>query len=239
MTFTTKAYIDDPVTHLPIFQRIDVGGLNLVPNYSNFYVSDVLVIQGPLMERAINSAKTQGYNVKIVESFNYLDRTNLSPYEYDNVQLRSVFPGSQYTNQSWIETIRLRARLNHNQVCRLLNHMSAWIECVKISSPCIILEHDAILLNSHIEHMPRNSIHCFSTESPYFHNSGWACMGEPFAYSVDAHSANRLCNKIQKEGLVDPLELLIRLDEFMILFEKKSCRISHADSSAVTLASSA
>lgn len=239
MTFTTKAYTDDPTTHLPIFHRIDVGGLNLVPDYSNFYVNDVLVIQGPLMERAINSAKTQGYNVKIVESFNHLDRVNLSFYEYDNVQLKNVFPGSQYTNQSWIETVRLKTRLSHNQVCRILNHMSAWIECMKITTPCIILEHDAILLNSHREHKPRNSIHCFSSVSPHFHNSGWACMGEPFAYSVDAHSANRLCNKIQKEGLVDPLEITIRLDEFMILFDRKACRIRQTDSSAVTLASSA
>ena len=88
------------------------------------------------------------------------------------------------------------------------------------------------------EHVPRNSIHCLSDDKPLFNNSNWPWMGEPFAYSVDNHSAKRLFNKVMEEGLVDPLEVMIRLDQFMVIFDRKSSRIGYMDSSAATRDSS-
>jgi hypothetical protein len=238
MTYRTKKYRDNPNIHLPLFHRLDVRGMNLVQNYSNFAISDVIVLQGPMHKRAFSSAQRFGYNLHVIESFNFLDRTEVSPHAYDNVNIKDVFPPLYYQSQEWTNQVRLKSRLNHNQICRILTHMAAWSKCMSIGKPCIILEHDAILMQPLKEHAPRNSIHCLADDKPVFHNSNWPCMGETFAYSVDNHSAKRLFNKIMKEGLVDPLEIMIRLDQFMILFDKKASRIRQIDSSSVTLASS-
>lgn len=239
MTYMTKKYKQDPVNHLPIFHRINVSGMNLVPYFSPYKIENVLVIQGPMSNRAVESAQRLGYNVRLIESFNYLDRTQLSPYEYDNVKIKDVFPTKYYESQEWAKQVRLRGRLDHNQVCRILNHMAAWSTCMTLSTPCIVLEHDAILLDKHELQVPRNSIHCLSDDKPVAHNSNWLCMGQPFAYSVDNHSSKRLFNKIMEEGIAEPLEVAIRLDQFMVVFNRMASRIRYADSSAVTLDSNA
>jgi hypothetical protein len=238
MTYRTDNYRNNPNAHLPLFHRLDTRGMNLVPNYSDFGISDVIVLQGPMHKRATSSAERFGYSLHLIESFNFLDRTEVSPHAYDNVKIKEVFPPLYYESQEWTNQVRLKSRLNHNQVCRILTHMAAWSKCMSMGKPCIILEHDAILMEPLKEHVPRNSIHCLSDDKPLFHNSNWPCMGEPFAYSVDNHSAKRLFNKVMEEGLVDPLEVMIRLDQFMIIFDRKSSRIRYMDSSAATLDSS-
>jgi hypothetical protein len=217
---------------------LDTKGLNLVPNFSIFNVSDVIVLQGPMSERAAVSADRLGYTLHMIESFNILDRAKVSPYDYDTVKIKDVQPSIYYQKQEWISQVRLKAKLSHNQVSRIMNHMAAWSKCMSMAKPCIVLEHDAILMQPIHEHVPRNSIHCLSDNKPAFHNTNWACMGEPFAYSIDNHSAKRLFNKIMEEGLVDPLEIMIRLDQFMILFDKKASRVRYTDSSTATLSSS-
>lgn len=238
MTYRTKKYRDFPTLHLPLFHKLDTKGMNLVQNFNFFGILDVIILQGPMHKRAISSAERFGYNLHFIESFNFLDRTEVSPHAYDNVKIKDVFPPLYYESQEWTNQVRLKSRLNHNQVCRILTHMAAWSKCMSIGRPCIILEHDAILMEPLKVHAPRNSIHCLSDDKPVFHNSNWPCMGEPFAYSVDNHSAKRLFNKVMEEGLVDPLEVMFRLDHFMVLFDKKASRIRHLDSSSVTLDSS-
>lgn len=238
MSYRTEKYRKSPTNHQLLFHRLDTGGANLVPDFSVFEIKDVIVLQGPQYQRAVASAEKLGYRVHIIESFNFLDRTNVSPYVYESLEIKNILPPHYYQLQEWIFQTRLKSRLDHNQVCRIMSHMAAWSKCMSLARPCIILEHDAFLLQSFQNHSPRNSIYCLSKNKLALHNDNLPCMDDPFAYSVDDHSAKRLFNKIQEEGLVDPLELVIRADQFMILFNRVAGRIRYTDSKAATLASS-
>jgi hypothetical protein len=233
-----KTVIDNPLFEAHQY-ALNVDGLNLLPNMTASTINDALIIQGPFSERAIESARNLRFNTHLVKSFNYLDRVPFHPLEYSSVQIKNISPSQQHAKQSWLNHLHLKSRMTHNQACRILNHMAAWDACIAMNKPCVILEHDAFMLAGKVEHVPRNSIQCFSRATPYHHNNNWECMGEAFAYSVDRFSANRLFNKVLKEGLVDPLELMIRLDEFLVIFNRKASRISYADSSAATLDSNA
>lgn len=238
MTFTTRKYRDDSQKYLPLWHKELTKGFMLVPKLNVSTISHALIIQGPMSVRAIESARANNITPVIIESFNYMDRIDpsaISPSDYNNLEIKNVFASDTYNNQEWCNHVRLRARLTHNQVCRILNHMAAWSVCMQLTTPCIVMEHNSILLSPKIDHIPKSSIHCLSNNEPFFLNSNWACMGEPFAYSVDCHSAKRLFNKVMIEGIIDPIEYMIRTDEFMIVFGRQACRINYADSSAATL----
>lgn len=115
------------------------------------------------------------------------------------------------------------------EVATALSHISLWVECIKLDSPIVILEHDAIMLQPYHEHKLFNSIAYLGSKEQY-HNS-WPVLPTPIhasegpnchfmcrahAYAIDPIIAKNLTAHVIKFGIHAPLDIMIRTDIFPI-----------------------
>jgi len=215
-----------PKENATLKSKVTVGGLNLSLSV-NDDIEDVVVFDGPCARRAINSANSLGYNVRVLPSFFYADKfAGISVSDYNADVFGNVVAPKNYQEDDWPYHVKLFSQnLTYYDVCRILNHMSAWDYSVRTNKPIIILEHDAVLLKKHENIYPRfNAINMLADNFMHQHNNNWVCGSGVFAYSLDSIAAKTLFNKVMSEGLINPLELMFRIDEFNILLFKKACR---------------
>lgn len=215
-----------PKDQASIKSKVDVSGLNL-PLSVKDDIEDVIVFEGPCARRAIDSANNLGLNVIVLPSFFYADKfAGISVRDYNADVFSKIIAPKNYTEDSWPYHVKLLSQnLTYYDVCRILNHMSAWDYSIRTNKPIIILEHDAVLFQKHDFIYPRfNAINMLGDNFLHYHNNNWICGKGVYAYALDCIAAKALFNKIMYEGLINPLELLFRIDEFNVSLFKKACR---------------
>jgi len=205
-----------------------VDGLNL-PLVVDDYIETALVMEGPNTSRAIESVEKFQYESIVVPSFHYADRlgANISIKEYYSDSFSRVQAPEQYTEDSWPYQVKIAGQhLTYYDVCRIFNHMSAWDYSIRTNKPVIVLEHDVVLHTPHYHMKPRfNSINMLSDAIYHQHNDNWVCGSGVHAYAIDCRAAKKLFNKIMSEGMINPLELLFRVDEFNVTICKKATKL--------------
>jgi hypothetical protein len=219
--------LNDPNELVDQHQLLQVSGANLKNDYSA-HIKDVCIFQGPSSSVAVESVKSFNLNPILLESFNILDRNSISVDDYNNLQIKEIVLPEQYKNVEWVNQVRLtNHKIKHNEVCRILNHMMAWHYSMKENRPIIVMEHDTILNAQHNFHVPRNSINALATNTYNMHNENYICMDKPYAYSVDQFSSKRLFNLIMEQGIREPMEFMIRIDQFNVINHFKVLRIKN------------
>lgn len=197
-----------------------VTGLNLMNNFDNS-ISKICIINGPNADnqktKLININK---FSVEVFKSFNLFNNNwNIDANIRQNTEISKIACPDEYKDFDWINHIKL---MNHNmdydQVTRILDHMIIWHNCIVIGKPVVVLEDSAnpsVFVDSHF---PRNSIISLSKNREYYyHTDNWVCMNDVSCYGIDPFSAKALFNEIIHSGIVNPLELMFRIDKFNIV----------------------
>lgn len=153
--------------------------------------------------------------------------------------------GQPYTFWSAYDgtTGEIRVPVHHNSVMELikitdhyatrteiataLSHISLWVQCALIDKPIVILEHDAIMVQSYPLHKVYNSIAYLGSNEQYRQN--WQVLPTPIhasegpnyrficrahAYAIDPVVAKNLIAHVIKLGIHAPLDIMIRADIF-------------------------
>lgn len=217
--------MDEPAELVSKEQVLQVSGLNLTNKYTDT-ISKVCVIEGATSDLTVQNVKNLNYSLVLFESFNYKERKKLCKEDSEGLIIKEIVTPKSYENAVWLKHIRLRNHnLTYEQVCRILNHMIVWSYCMSEQEPVIVLEGDSMLTDAHRKHTPKNSIHCLSSSDFFIHNMNYVCMNEPYAYSIDPFCARSLFNLVMDDGIIEPLDYMIRIDKFTISNSKKAIRI--------------
>lgn len=208
--------------------KAKVSGLNL-PLVIDDIIETALIFSGPYTERAKESVEKFGYDSIIMPSFYYPDKfvPNISIKDYYSNTFNCVETPEGFDEYSWPYQVKISGQhLTYFDVCRIFNHMSAWDYSIRTNKPIIILEHDAILHHKHEIMRPRfNSINMLSDMFYHQHNDNWVCASGVHAYALDCRAAKKLFNKIMDEGMINPLELMFRVDQFNVSISKKATKL--------------
>lgn len=217
--------LDNHRQSINMFNVTDVQGLRLENTWHRDH-GLVAIIQGPSMSRARKSAENIELPVKEFQSFNFLDQ--LTTTDTRGIEIRNIVIPHAYRDQDmeWVNHVRImNHRLEYPEVARVLTHMTIWNHCVVTGTPLIILEHDAVLDSSPGEHLPRNSVIGLDTKGTLTQvNTNYRVMPGVWAYAVDQFSSKRLFNHILSQGIREPLDLLFRADQRLIVLKDHAHR---------------
>lgn len=117
------------------------------------------------------------------------------------------------------------------EVACFISHFLLWVHCVEIDQPIVILEHDAIMLKPYLEHDVYSMIrflgsmeqvsgqfNCYFPLPPHASlNSQYRFICRAHAYAVDPPICRQLIAKVIKYGIMTPLDIFMRADEFPII----------------------
>jgi hypothetical protein len=203
---------------------MNVEGLSLTSSWK-YNIKQAVIIQGPTYQEAIASAVNLGLQATAIESYNILDNM---PVYYPNVDIKNIIVPPSHKESFWINQVRiLNHRLDYRDVTRIFNHMTAWYHCISQGEPTVILESNARLTSVPKCHLPRSSIIGFDTGGKFHcHNVNYRVMPGVWAYSIDQFAAQRMFNSIIAEGIREPLELLFRADQRLILLQDHAYKIN-------------
>lgn len=119
--------------------------------------------------------------------------------------------------------------LTRGEVACALSHISLWSYCAQIDKPIVILEHDAIMLKKFQSRESYNSIIYLGGSEWVTQN--WPVMSIPphasdgpnkhficraHAYCIDPIVAKNMLAHVIKNGICDPLDIMMRADLFHI-----------------------
>jgi hypothetical protein len=194
-----------------------VTGLNLMNNFDHNRISKICIINGPQVETVKNKVdKLDNFSVEVFTSFNLFNNVwGVDESIRQNTEISKIACPPKYKNLEWINHVKL---MNHNmdydQVTRILDHMIIWHHCIVGNEPVILLENNA---NPHAlisNHFPRNSVISLSADSEYYyHSDNWVCMKDVSCYGIDPFSANALFNEVMRSGIINPIDLMFRIDK--------------------------
>lgn len=125
-----------------------------------------------------------------------------------------------------------------SEVACFLSHILLWSKCVELDEPIVILEHDAIMVNSYTVHPFLTAISylgCIEQANTINGNGqfplsfpmpphgqltpNFRFMLRAHAYSIDPMIARQLVAKVIKYGIFTSADVFIRADEFSIIQE--------------------
>lgn len=117
--------------------------------------------------------------------------------------------------------------LTRTEVATALSHISLWVECARLDSPIVILEHDAIMIQAYPRHNLLNSIAYLGCEEQFTdkltitptpvhaaNGPNYHSIYKAHAYAIDPFVAKNLISHVIKHGICAPLDLMIRADLF-------------------------
>lgn len=119
--------------------------------------------------------------------------------------------------------------LTRGELACALSHISLWAKCVVDDKPLIVLEHDAIMVQSYTVHSVYNSIAYLGANEQV--EQGWGVYPTPphasegpnyhficraHAYAIDPAVAKNMVAHVIKYGINAPLDIMIRADIFPI-----------------------
>ena len=214
--------VNDHRVMLNLWNTHQVEGLNFFYNFEDL-IKDVCIINGSNNEITVESCKKFDLEYKIMPSFNLKSKLNAgAPVEIKNIVLTA-----EHGIQTWANYIKL---MNHNliydEVTRILDHIVVWNEVASIGKPRIVLESGTAVYKPISGVMPRNVIVSLDNEAIYNqHNDNFICMNGVHAYVVDQFSARALLNEVLINGIIEPLELMFRIDKFSIMANNSVTRV--------------
>lgn len=208
---------------------MEVQGINLQEKWGAT-VQHALVINNSSSTRARTSAQSHNLTVVDIETH---DLTLMLPPEYrDQVKIRNlVIPkGHQLgpDTRSWHHQVRnMNHRLDYREISRIFDHMSAWHYIITVSrTPAVIMEANVELDRLIPYHLPRNSVIGLDTQGQlYAHNTNYRVMPGTWAYSIDQFAARRMFNRVMQQGIREPLELMFRADQQLIVLGSCAHRV--------------
>lgn len=209
--------LKDPEVLVNIWNNMTVGGLQLRSPWE-YQRSQAVVISGPTAESAVLSAQAQGLTVQQFESYNLVQQ--LPESYHAAVEIRDILVPTSHTDTSWVQHVRLlNHRMEYFEVARIFDHMTAWNHCISIGQPVVVLESAARLRSlPGQEHFPRNSIIGLDTQGQWHrHTENYPVMPGVWAYAIDQSAAKHMFNRVLSQGIRDPLELMFRADQQLIL----------------------
>jgi hypothetical protein len=146
---------------------------------------------------------------------------------YDGIQ-NPIVPPSHHSDI--MKLIKITDHyLTKGEVACALSHISLWTKCVLLDRPIVILEHNAIMLNTHTRHPLYNSIRYLGGREQAL--QGWSVKSIPpfasaglnyhficraHAYAIDPIVAKNMLAHAIKMGIHAPLDIMIRADIFPI-----------------------
>jgi GR25 family glycosyltransferase involved in LPS biosynthesis len=119
--------------------------------------------------------------------------------------------------------------MTRGEVACALSHISLWVHCAVIDKPIVILEHDAIMCKKFEVVDNYNTIIYLGGNE--WKNQGWNIYPIPphasegpnylficraHAYAIDPAMAKNLISYVIKNGIVAPLDIMLRADLFNI-----------------------
>ena len=206
---------------LNLWNTHQVEGLNFFYNFEDL-ISNVCIIDGSNKELTIESCKKFNLEYKIIPSFNLKNKLNSNT----TVELKNIVLSDEQCTQPWANYVKL---MNHNltydEVTRILNHVAIWNEVANIGKPRIVLESGVVVYKPISGIMPRNVIVSLDNELIFNqHNDNFICMNGVHAYVIDQFSARALLNEVLINGIIDPLELMFRIDKFSVMTNNSAKR---------------
>lgn len=141
-----------------------------------------------------------------------------------------IYPPEHLQNKDYLNWFKqIDHELSVTEVACALSHISLWCHCITIDKPIVILEHDAVMVNTFLEHPLYNSIVYLGNVEQ--HKKGWPILPTPthatngnnyhficraHAYSIDPQIAKNLVGYVLKLGIHESLDMMIRADIFNI-----------------------
>lgn len=119
--------------------------------------------------------------------------------------------------------------MTRGEVACALSHISLWVHCAVIDKPIVILEHDAIMYKRFEVVENYNTIVYLGGNE--WKNLGWKIFPIPphasegpnylficraHAYAIDPAMAKNLVSYVIKNGIIAPLDIMLRADLFNI-----------------------
>jgi hypothetical protein len=214
--------MNDHRVMLNLWNTHQVEGINFFYNFEDL-ILNACIIDGSNNELTIESCKKFNLEYKIMPSFNLKSKLNANvPVEIKNIMLTS-----EHSTQTWANYVKL---MNHNltydEVTRILDHMVVWNEVANIGKPRIVLESGLVIYRPISGVMPRNVIVSLDDSLIYNqHNDNFICMNGVHAYVIDQFSARALLNEVLINGIIEPLELMFRIDKFSVMANNCAKRV--------------
>ena len=202
------------------YNDLAVKGLNLEESWA-MIIDRAMVISGEGSELACESARAFGLDVDQIESHN-ITNTLAAEFRDSLVIGNIVIPLSHadVDQTSWHHQVRLmNHRMEYAEVARVFDHMAVWHHIItRTRVPTIVLESRARLDESVPYHLPRNSVIGLDTGGQWhIHNKNYRVMPGVWAYSIDVSAARRMFNRVLEQGIREPLELMFRADQQLIV----------------------
>jgi len=202
---------------LNLWNTHQVEGLNFFYNFEDT-ITNVYIIDGPDNASTIKSCELFKLTHKVYPSFNLKNKLSTDI----KLNIKNIISTTEHKTQIWTDHVKL---MNHNltyeEVTRILDHMVLWNEISKEGKPTIILESGTTLFKPVKGAMPRNSILSLDS-SLNWHNNNYICMNKVHAYAVDQFSSLALLNDVLVNGIIEPLELMFRVDKFNIMLKNSA-----------------
>lgn len=206
------------------YNHIEVEGLNFLENWT-VRIQQAIIINNSNSDLAQTSAVEHGLKVIEMESF---DLSINMPKKYrDELKIKNIVVPQSHHRESWHDQLRImNHRLEYHEVARIFDHMTAWSWIVgKLRTPTVILEANVWLHRMLPIHLPRNSVIGLDTGGElHVHNRNYRVMPGVWAYSIDQFAARRMFNRVMEQGIREPLELMFRADQQLIVLGNTASR---------------
>lgn len=170
-----------------------------------------------LARRCIQTCKDLGMPVKVWEAF---DGTG------SELKIPNLLKDKEHVY--WLKWVN--NNMNLPRVACVYSHFSLWCHCITIDKPIVILEHDAIMTKPFKYHIFYNCIEylgCmeqvedggFNGQLPfsYVTDKNYHFMTQTHAYAVDPTICRRLVSYFIRNGIIDSLDVMLRLDLFPVM----------------------
>lgn len=207
---------------------MEVTGINLVKNWGAT-VRHAVIIKNSHSDLAYKSAEFHKLEVIPIETHNLT--TSLAVEYRDQVVFKNIVipSGTPLSNgTSWHHQVKnMNHRLEYSEISRIFDHMAAWHHIITVSqTPAVIMESNVVLNKLIPYHLPRNSIIGLDTGGKlHIHNTNYRVMPGVWAYSIDQFAASRMFNRVIAQGIREPLELMFRADQQLIVLGTCAYRI--------------
>jgi hypothetical protein len=212
----------DPRVVLNLWNLHEVEGLNMFYEHEDSVFS-VAIIDGGENIVTINNCIDLDMPYTLNPSFNMKNSLAL----VEGVEIRNIVRNRGLGLQPWADQIKLmNHRLSYNEVTRILDHMAVWNQVSLDGLPCIVLESGTVLYKKIQGTMPRNTILSLDN-SPTInqHNTNYLCMTSVHAYAIDQYTSRALFLDVLTRGIIEPLELMFRLDHYCCLPMSRARRV--------------
>ena len=152
---------------------------------------------------------------------------------FDGTNGKDIKIPDNLKDQMWLKLLKFTSyKMTVSEIACALSHISLWVHCISIDEPIVILEHDAVLINSYRKHAFRNSV-CWLGNlngASQYNDGAFPIISPPMpgetkntihidtcqAYAIDPLSANQLLISVLDRGIYAPVDIMMKSNKFCI-----------------------